>query len=1159
MRLYQIAGGIKIIVLYFQQLHIYTPYTIFIHKERCSMKHPSISVVAAKFLCVVAVILALVSSVSARPADDMTMSLIYYEDHPVNRWYPDYIKVDGGVKDYTFNIVNGSMPPGGRIRQEGGFFYLDGIPNTPGTWKFTLRVTDRRNCCVEHEITVTIRDETYEAKDMLLSETFSDSGDAGAWYSSYVRVHRTDGKEISSCSLNITGTLPEGLYIRPAADYKAIKFFLEGIPTKSGDYTFTLRVTDKRGYYADESYTVRINGNYTAADDGSMKIIEHDDYLTYTYFEPTGWDSVPLWSVVNGTLPEGVSLVPFETVAVSLQGEPKTAGTYTFTLRATDTKRNVYADYQVTMKVNAPYEADDMLISGDLNTCWKLNEKYNGQKYNSQVVRKGGSGVNNLKIWSVVDGTLPPGLSLIQSGYVKSLGYPVYLEGIPNTAGTYTFTLRTTDDRNAYAEREFTVKINGTPYEADDMPITGDFSSGCKVNEKYSSSVCVQGSIGITRWSAAEGTLPPGLSLNPSGSAVSLEGIPNAAGTYTFTLRANDSRNAYAERQFSVTVTGEASSAPAKAEDMSITGIFSDAYVINTWYSSSVKVNGGTEDYTFSISGGSLPTGFFIRQSRDVFFLEGVPADPGTYTFTLKVIDSRSVYTESSFSMTINDTDDDIYPITITTKSLRETETGTPYSQTLEADVSVTSWTVTSGDLPKGLELSETTGVISGTVADDAIEHNAAIYLQGKPYKFEVTASNTFGAVTTKEFIIYVYEPLTIITESIPNARVGEKYSVTFEASGTSSAPLGMFWTLGAYTDIPPGLNYPYMGSSSHTCILSGTPTKAGSYSLSVECGNAMFCSKAKKFTLIVEPDPNEAKPEFKTHSLLLSGQIGVNFYMDLPEISGVDYADTYMDFDIAGDKSNPEQMYDPEFMNKKKTYYGFRCYIKSIQMADTISAVLHYGNNQTVTHEYSAKKYLDDSLAADIPDTERSLIEAIKDFGHYAQLYLSRVNGWSLGTAHEAIDCENEYSDSDIEAARQAADSNAIVKDVPEDSGIKRIGFSLNLDADTTINLYIYPEDGYTGPITAYIPGSTTNDAIYYSDRNRYKAEINNIPAHRLAETFTVKVVGKKEFDVKVSAFSYVYAALNDANAQADEINTVVSLYRYYTTNMDYRAANGL
>ena len=300
------------------------------------------------------------------------------------------------------------------------------------------------------------------------------------------------------------------------------------------------------------------------------------------------------------------------------------------------------------------------------------------------------------------------------------------------------------------------------------------------------------------------------------------------------------------------------------------------------------------------------------------------------------------------------------------------------------------------------------------------------------------------------------------------------------------------------------------------------------------------------------------AVPEFKTHSLLLSGQIGVNFYMLLPEISDVDYTNSYVDFNIAGDSSNPPQYFDAEFMNKKRTYYGFRCYIKSVQMADKINAVFHYGSNQTVTHEYSAKKYLDDSLAADISNEERALIEAIKDYGHYAQLYLSRINGWSLGTAHQAIDCENEYSASEIEKFRQAVDGYAIVRDIPQDSGIKRVGFSLNLDADTTINLYIYPEDDYTSTVSAYIPGSTINDAIYQPDRKRYKVEIKNIPAHQLADTFVVKVSGKKGFEVKVSAFSYVYDALNDANAQADEINTVAALYRYYVTTMAYRASTG-
>ncbi|MBQ9432980.1 MAG: hypothetical protein IJU26_02070, partial [Synergistaceae bacterium] len=255
---------------------------------------------------------------------------------------------------------------------------------------------------------------------------------------------------------------------------------------------------------------------------------------------------------------------------------------------------------------------------------------------------------------------------------------------------------------------------------------------------------------------------------------------------------------------------------------------------------------------------------------------------------------------------------------------------------------------------------------------------------------------------------------------------------------------------------------------------------------------------------------------------------------------------------------STPPQYFDPEFMNKKKTYYGFRCYINSVQMADKITATFNYGDGKTVTHEYSAKEYIDIALA-NSSGAEHDLIEAIKDFGHYAQLYLSRMNGWKLGTDHIAIDCANEYTDADFEEARVAVDDKAIVRDVPEGSGINRIGFSLNLDADTTINLYIYPEDGYTGSIAAYIPGSTINDAIYYSDRNRYKVEIPNISAHKLSDTYTVKVIGNgKEFNVKVSVFSYVNLVLNNANAQTDEKRTVTALYKYYTTNMAYRAATG-
>ncbi|MBQ6737103.1 MAG: hypothetical protein IJP41_01440, partial [Synergistaceae bacterium] len=57
------------------------------------------------------------------------------------------------------------------------------------------------------------------------------------------------------------------------------------------------------------------------------------------------------------------------------------------------------------------------------------------------------------------------------------------------------------------------------------------------------------------------------------------------------------------------------------------------------------------------------------------------------------------------------------------------------------------------------------------------------------------------------------------------------------------------------------------------------------------------------------EDDPT--KPTFAKHSLTLDGEIGVNFYMNLPQLEDVDYTDQdkcYMEFDVSGDQSNSWQ-----------------------------------------------------------------------------------------------------------------------------------------------------------------------------------------------------------------------------------------------------------
>ncbi len=1075
------------------------------------------------------------ASFASELADDMTIAGNFARGYTVNNWYSESVTVSGGTQDYTFNITEGGLPPGFFIRQSGTYFYLEGIPNTAGTWKFTLRVTDRRDMYAERKLSVTIDDTNYKADDMTLSGAFTASGETGKWYES--RIYTEGGTQ--GYTFNVTGTLPPGLYI-----YKyGSDFYLQGVPTQTGDYTFTLKVTDRRNSYAEISSTVSITAgdSYKDPSEAEDMAITGDlptgRRINESYsgsVSLTGYDDSTVWSIVDGSLPPGLSLSGGR-YGCDIRGIPNTGGTYRFTLRAT-ASRNVYVERQFVIKINAsPFEAEDMSITDNFTTNKMINESYSSYVHLN--------GYTDNVTWTLAEGTLPPGLSL------RSGNYYIELYGIPNTGGTYTFTLRATDSRNSYVERPFTVKINDTPFEAEDMSITGDFTTGTRINDSYYGQVNVNGYEGNVYWTLADGALPDGLSLRPSGSTAYIRGIPNKGGTYTFTLRATDSRNAYIERQFlikindtpykddgmsitgdfdtgknvsesyysyvfassyagsiywthvsgalpdglslrpdgryayirgipnkpgtykftlratdtrnayterefSITINGDEPSAPSSTDDMilsgafpdgytinnwyssyiqasggesdytfkitggtlppgfyirqdgsyfylegipntagtytfklrvidsrktyaereftvkinsshyvttdmSLSGKFPDAYTINPWYSNYIQANGGEGDYTFNITAGSLPPGFFIRQNGSYFYLEGIPSAPGTYTFSLRVTDRRNAYTERSFTinikgsaapapdpedpvtiitsslpngkegeaysasisvtadtstgltwvitglpdglsyttngktctisgkptaagtytvkvnvantetedtkeftLTVEEPDEEEDTITITTSSLAVASTGESYSQTLKAEGTVTSWKITGGDLPEGLTLDESTGTISGTVSENAIEHNAD---ELKDYTFEVTASNSSSS-TVKKLTISVLEPIKFITDSaLPNAKVGEEYKAVISVSGTMR--VNVTWIVvnlpaGIEPLMPEGLSYTTNG---RTCTISGTPEKAGNYVLKVDAGT-IDTEDSRNFTLTVEAAPEPV--EISTSSL---------------------------------------------------------------------------------------------------------------------------------------------------------------------------------------------------------------------------------------------------------------------------------------------------
>ena len=298
-----------------------------------------------------------------------------------------------------------------------------------------------------------------------------------------------------------------------------------------------------------------------------------------------------------------------------------------------------------------------------------------------------------------------------------------------------------------------------------------------------------------------------------------------------------------------------------------------------------------------------------------------------------------------------------------------------------------------------------------------------------------------------------------------------------------------------------------------------------------------------------------EVKPEFKSKSLVLSGQIGVNFFMKLPEIEGVDYSNSYMTFSITGKGTiTARDDYDATFKDKSGNgYYGFTCFVNSIQMADTITATFHYGDDQTVLLDYSVADYIAyfDEHQNEYNQTTLDLIKAIAEYGHYAQPFLSAENGWTIGTDYAEM--TKHYTESfDLDSIKTAIDGYTFVKNI-EGSGITKATYRLNLESETMVDVFLTVEDGTELTASATFNGKTFT-AVKQAD-GRYRIRVSGISAHLLGETITITGTAGSDFTITVSALAYARAVLNSEAFGADAKNAMAALYRYYAAVEAYNS----
>ncbi|MCW2935594.1 MAG: hypothetical protein JWM19_6556, partial [Actinomycetia bacterium] len=173
---------------------------------------------------------------------------------------------------------------------------------------------------------------------------------------------------------------------------------------------------------------------------------------------------------------------------------------------------------------------------------------------------------------------------------------------------------------------------------------------------------------------------------------------------------------------------------------------------VSIGYSDHLTATGGTGALTWSVSAGSLPPGLSLNPGTGV--LSGTPTAGGSYPFTVKVTDTAGGTATKGATVVIA-----AVP-SLSNPAPPAAQVAVAYSDALAVagGTGPFTWAVSSSNLPPGLSLSASTGVISGTPASAGL------------YTFSVRVTDSFGLTATQSLSISVATGPLVIAATASNS-----------------------------------------------------------------------------------------------------------------------------------------------------------------------------------------------------------------------------------------------------------------------------------------------------------------------------------------------------------------------------------------------------
>jgi hypothetical protein len=231
--------------------------------------------------------------------------------------------------------------------------------------------------------------------------------------------------------------------------------------------------------------------------------------------------TAPSFSLASGTLPDGVTL----SGSGLLTGIPTKAGTFDFTVRATDPVATG-ASQSFSLQIVAP----ELAINPQ-----QLFPATPGIFYSQPISASGGSAPYT---FALSGGALPVGLTLGSDGVLRGIAH--------DAPGLFTFTVHAADQFGATGSKTFTLQLTTPTIYVASLALPS-----ATVGSAYNQALVVFGGSTPYRFTVVDGSLPSGMKLSADGV---LAGVPATAGTYLFTVGITDANGVSITQSFRLVV-----------------------------------------------------------------------------------------------------------------------------------------------------------------------------------------------------------------------------------------------------------------------------------------------------------------------------------------------------------------------------------------------------------------------------------------------------------------------------------------------------------------------------------------------------------------------------------------------------------------------------